>query len=469
MGSLLDKVRIMDKIYVFFDLLKQELEDYLESGFTEEKKQICLQCLIEIQNYSQSLNLEITSLVYCITELMHKDMNMELYSKIDMFLQKTEEIFINIYKSNISSEDSYKEEYIENYFKTDYEKTAILVYILRPFIFPELPVSHTNQVEAKIIARAISEKGFNVDLVNSRYTGEIDYEKYDFIIGEGLVFEKICKNKKKDAKAVYYLTRASSYFANMAALRRYRYFEERNHYFPSFERFSPDLLDLPALTEINTAICLGNEHTISTYKDMFSKIYPLNVTGFTQFPYSGINKSNNTKNFLWYGGAGAIHKGLDLCIEAFRLLPDLNLHIVGGVSSEFYNFYKKDIEQSENIFYYDFLLKDSEEFRYVCEECTFSLSPSCSESQSTAVITTMFSGILPVCTKECGIDVETCGGFLIEDIAIDSMRDFIKKLSNIDMQELQERQNRVYAYVMDHHSEENYYNSFKKILKNILK
>lgn len=468
MSSLLSTIETMDQIHVCFNLLKQELQNYYETDFAVEEKQLCLQYLTEIKEYSLSLNLEITSLINNISELLYKDINITLYNNINLFLQKTEEIFSNIYMRTISSENSYNEVYIENYFNTNYEKTAILVYILRPFIFPNLPISHTNQVEAKIIAQTLSEKGFNVDLINTKYTGEINYKKYDFMIGEGLLFEKICNNKKEQAKAVYYLTRASGYFSNMAALKRLRYFEARNNYFPSFERFSSDLLDLPTLTKINTAICLGNEHTVSTYKEIFSNIYPLNVTGFSEFPLSEITKSNNAKNFLWYGGAGAIHKGLDLCIEAFRLLPDLNLHIVGNISSEFYNFYKKDIEQGENIFYYGFLSKDSQEFQYICEECTFCLNPSCSEGQCTSVITTMFSGIIPVCTKESGIDVEKVGGYLIEDISIESLCILIRKLSNISIQELLEKQKQVSSYVINYHSKDYYHNCFSNILDDIL-
>lgn len=291
MNSLLNTIEIMDQIHVCFNLLKQELQNYYETGFAVENKQLCLQYLAEIKEYSQSLNLEITSLIKNISELLCRNINITLYNNINLFLQKTEDIFSNIYMRTISSENSYNEVYIENYFQTDYEKTAILVYILRPFIFPALPISHTNQVEAKIIAQTLSEKGFNVDLINTKYTGEINYKKYDFMIGEGLLFEKICNNKKEHAKAVYYLTRASGYFSNMAALKRLRYFEARNNYFPGFERFSSDLLDLPTLTKINTAICLGNEYTVSTYKEIFSKIHPLNVTGFSEFPLSKITKS----------------------------------------------------------------------------------------------------------------------------------------------------------------------------------
>lgn len=468
MGQLLDKIKIMDKVYVCFELLDKELITYYQTNFSLESKNICLQYLTEIENYSRNLNLEITPLINRIHSLIAGNMDITLYDKIILFIQKAEDIFHNIYMMNISSESSYKEEIIINHFNTDYNKNALLVYILRPFIFPNIPISHTNQVEAGIIARTLSERGFNLDLINSQYIGEIDYEKYDLIIGEGITFENICKKiNKKDTKTIYYLTRASSYFFNMASLKRLRYFELRNGFLPNFERFTMDLLDLPTLTKINTAICLGNEHTVSTYKDIFSNIYPLNVTGFSDFTLPTISKSNNPKNFLWYGGAGAIHKGLDLCIEAFRLLPDLNLHIVGNVSSEFFNFYKNDFEQSKNVFYYGFLLKDSEEFKYICEECSYHLNPSCSESQSTAVITTMFSGIVPVCTVENGIDIEKVGGFFINDITIDSLCQLIRRLSNINKEELLERQKKVYEYCTIYHSEENYYNNLNRIFDNI--
>ena len=48
------------------------------------------------------------------------------------------------------------------------------------------------------------------------------------------------------------------------------------------------------------------------------------------------NKNFNEarKHFLWFGGGGAILKGLDLVVETFASLPHLQLSIIGPASYE---------------------------------------------------------------------------------------------------------------------------------------
>lgn len=468
MSHIIDRIRKMDIVYVGMESLKEDLKSYDKADFSDEWRKLCLNHLEEIKKNSMDLNLEITALLDKIQELIVETEDVRLYNMVYSFVEKTQEIFNKSYLKYIYSEDSYKEDCVENYYGTEYEKNALLVYLLQPFLISDMIPGHTNQVEARIIAETLSEKGYNVDLINTRYVGEVDSSKYSLIIGEGKVFEKLCRSCSKDTRTVYYLTRACSYFSNMAELKRIRDFEKRNHYMPRFERFTMDLLDIPLLTGTNAAICLGNEHTISTYQGIFKKIYPLNVTGFSEYQLPCINKKRTAKNFLWYGGAGPIHKGLDLCIEAFRNLPDLNLYIVGELSSEFYDFYKEDIEHKENILYYGFLRKDSELFLEVCEECDFCIFPSCSEGQSTAVISTMFAGIIPVCTKETGIDVERAGGFVIADIAVDALGRLIRSLSALDPIELEVRQKKVYEYTAANHTAENYKRNLSRIMEDIL-
>lgn len=146
----------------------------------------------------------------------------------------------------------------------------------------------------------------------------------------------------------------------------------------------------------------------------------------------------------------------------------MTLHIVGEVTAEFYQFYKNDIENSENILYYGFLNKDTVEYKKICEQCGFCICPSCSEGQSTAVITTMFSGIVPVCTKETGIDVKKAGGILIESIELFDLETLISQLAKMTKEEFIRRSETVYDYVERNHTVENYRQKLGVILDEVL-
>ena len=51
------------------------------------------------------------------------------------------------------------------------------------------------------------------------------------------------------------------------------------------------------------------------------------------------NFESSRKHFLWFGGGGAILKGLDLVVETFASLPHLQLSIIGPSA------YEKEFEE----------------------------------------------------------------------------------------------------------------------------
>ena len=173
MGQIIEKVQKMDKISVGLELLMDDLQHYYEADFSEEWRITCFNRLAEIRNDCHELKLEITKLLEKIQGLITEPFDIQRYNTICTFLQKTRDIFYKLSLYNIHSEDTYKEECLENYYGTQYDKRVLLVYILHPFIFEDMVPEHTNQVEARIIAETLSEKGYNVDLVNTRYNKKL--------------------------------------------------------------------------------------------------------------------------------------------------------------------------------------------------------------------------------------------------------------------------------------------------------
>ena len=376
-----------------------------------------------------------------------------------------------LYQMEIRREANYAKVRLENYYKTDYPKNALLVYVIYPFLFPNSPPAHTNHGESRAIGGLLSDMGYNVDIVNTRFCGDIDAKKYELIIGSGGFFESLCTTvcaNGGNCRTIYYLTESSPYVSNIAELNRITYFKERNGSALPFERLNRNCLNLDVLALSDAAICIGNEQTAGTYGGMFKKLYTLNASAFElNFTPNLDGGGEIFKNFMWYGGAGALHKGLDLCLEAFRSLPNLKLHIVGNVGSELYDFYRNDIENSENILYYGFLNKDSDEFIEVCKSCGFCILPSCAEGQSTSLLTAMAGALIPVGTRQVGIDLDECGGFFIEDIDVNSMAEFILRLSEMELPDLSQRREMAYRYVRKNHTIDAYVKNLRNILYEI--
>lgn len=450
---------VLDQLYVGIQKLKKEISD--------ERKEDSLCRLLQIEQLAMDTEIDITELLKRIKEELSSE-NSDTERLADM-AEKLDAAVKTVYLWQMHKEETYEEAMIENVFSTGYEKNVLIAYILYPFLFGNDSPGHTNQVEAKIMAQTFSDLGYNVDIVNTRYKGTVNINKYQVVLGYGDFFDKICLQRQGDCKKIYYLTEKSPYFSNLAELKRWRYFQQRNGFLPDFERQNFVLLNLRAMAGADAAICIGNESTLETYENMFTEIYGINVTGFSEYQYNRIRKAPDcNKNFLWYGGAGAIHKGLDLCIEAFRSMPDLNLYIVGKPSKGFYDFYKKDIEEAENIAYYGFLNKSSMEYEEVCRQCAFCICPSCSESQSTAVITAMFSGMIPIATKEAGIDLHLSGGIEIEEATVENIINIVRSASTIPETELYKKMQEVYSYTENNHSTKQYKKRLRSILENIL-
>ena len=267
------------------------------------------------------------------------------------------------------------------------------------------------------------------------------------------------------------MTGASAYYANVAELRRLAYFKERNRATLMLRRQdheSDGLMDLAALQNATAAICTGNMWTVNTWENMIRSIHPITATGFDSVKLSEINRDVKSakKNFLWFSGAGMLHKGLDLCIEAFRETPDLNLYVAGMKDSDFYDFYEEDFKR-QNIHYCGFIDVKSEEYKELCTKCLFCIFPSCSEGVASSVLTTMFSGMIPVVTKEAGVDIQDWG-IKIGEINVGYLKDLIKSISEMEDSDLKIREEKAYMYAMKNHSIEKFRDDFSEILDSIL-
>lgn len=363
---------------------------------------------------------------------------------------------------------------LHNIYNTHYRKKCIILYIVNPFF--NSVKTHTNQQIAIVIAQILRNKGYNIDVVQYNTKRKLDLKKYDLVFGFGEQFDRfLVENEEyiREAKIITIglLTGASPYYSNIAELSRLYYFKERNGEKLKLQRqvqSKDGLMNLQALQNLLTAICTGNDWTVQTWGKMIDKVYKITATGFETVKLQDINRdiSKAKKNFLWFSGAGMLHKGLDLCIEAFRINPELHLYIAGVMDLDFKKFYKKDFE-NDNIHYCGFVDTGSNEYKQLCEKCLFSILPSCSEGVATSVLTTMFSGMIPVVTKEAGVDILEWG-VEIEKASVEYIAELIKKLSLMPDGVLKCRETKAYRYAMENHTIEKFSNDFSKIVDTII-
>lgn len=429
-------------------------------------------CLTQLSLLGDLCGLPITDMlsqlqsIMARTDLSQAELNAvrQLSEKMLTYVQK--EYDARLYDS---PDGLLKEVCIRNCYDTAYPKRALMVYILSPFFFPETGGSHTNVAEARQMAETLRDLSYDVDIVNTYYEGVPDAERYDLVIGFRRPFEELLPRLKKKCLSVYYTTEASPYYANPAELKRILDFEARNGRRMPYERQNFCCQQLDRLLLADGAVCIGNDWTVSTYRGMFRRCLKQNASS-TALDRDAAHKEGVPYGsaFLWYGGAGALHKGVDLCIEAFRSLPELTLHLVGRVDGEIGAFYRKEMADAPNIIYHGFLPPDSTEFLELCGICDFSLGVSCSEGQSTAMNTAMRGGVIPVCQPSMGVDAEVSGGVAIGEPTIPELAGKCRELSAMPPGEIDRRRAQVYAYAAEHHSLEAYGKMLKGNLLTLL-
>jgi len=139
--------------------------------------------------------------------------------------------------------------------------------------------------------------------------------------------------------------------------------------------------------------------------------------------YIGRDMERCRNRFVWLGGNGMVHKGLDLLLEAFAGLPDCHLTVCGRVSREksFESLYQRELYELPNIETIDWIDTLSDRFRHIVTGSVALILPSAAELSCGSVIVGMMTGLIPITTPSTDIDVSEIG-FSIEEDSVSAVR-----------------------------------------------
>lgn len=332
---------------------------------------------------------------------------------------------------------------LENVFCRGHTKHVLISYITSPFT-GEVGVGHSNGVECYTAAETFDRLGFCVDVIHlSASPGGIDMRKYSVVYGLGDILIEAFKYPQ--IRTVVYATGCSSrYFrpATLAALRRF--YDLSGEYAPESARLCAYFSD-EMLYFADTIIALGNGFVADTYRveGVMQDIHYLNIFYFDCYDIDLAKKDIQVskRNYLWFGSAGCVHKGLDLVLEVFKRRSDIHLYVCGANPREakFFEYYKKELSNGAgNITNLGFLDLRSEEFRRVMETCLAVIHPSASEGGAPSVVNVMANGgLIPLVSQSSGLDVEQYG-FVLDQLDCDSIEKNINRILASPDDELRE-------------------------------
>jgi len=344
-------------------------------------------------------------------------------------------------------------------------KKALLGYIPESYTLPaDHPnfLGHSNFQECRTLIECLSEQGYDVDVVNwdadMRAVGKADY---DLLIALDFQLEYAKTLVKSSGKVILYATGCHWSFANPAEYGRINQLKERRGVMLLPRRQSKPFSCEGKIDEI---WYLGNDFTRDTYAHHRVPKHRLNIS-IIEFPV--IEKNDFQQNhFLWFASAGAVHKGLDWLLEIFSRNSELHLHICGLVELEkdFYELYYRELHELPNIHFHGWVLPNSTQFQTILKQCSYVVSPSCSEGGGGATLQCMYAGLIPIVTRASSVDAEDCGFVSAQDTFVEVEKS-IKKASLLSADELAKKSHQSREYVLNHHLLKHYKQAVLKRLQ----
>lgn len=352
-----------------------------------------------------------------------------------------------------------------------YSKKALLSYSVYPFLKKHKSIIHPNFFESYTLNKILDELGYQVDVYNNIYKGNIDYDKYDLIIGEGLpISNYFLGNGDKSIKTIYYATGSHPTFNNTESMKAIcNFYRKKNQWLRNSSRLVDEKWSVGASLS-DDLIIIGNEITKESFEkyNTGNSLYTINPPFYKKINELDLSKKKRNK-FLWFGSYGLIHKGLDVVIESFLERPDLELNICGYLDgeSEFIDCYRNELNKASNIKLHGFVNIEGEKFKSIVEECSFVILTSVAEGLATAVVTAMGNGgLIPIVTKETGIDVSL--GIEVLENEKNELLKSIELSQAFTQQQINEKSKYLLKKINTEFSEEVFEINLRKILTEIL-
>jgi len=293
-------------------------------------------------------------------------------------------------------------------------KRALLIYIINPFLEScnvDASVSHTNRWRSRELVRILDEIGYVVDVMKySDYNSKISFN-YDLLLGFGRA-EELAKEFPQSTIKIRLATGSEANFHNKRERERIEEVNKRRYCSLQGVRRNTDNSEL--IRYFDAIACLGNEVTADTYRPFSEKkIYCFNNHGYDQWIGSpeGKDFAESRQNFLFFGSAGQVLFGLDLLLEVFASKPNLRLYVCGPFEKEelFVECYRKELYKAKNIVPVGWVTVGSPEYFDLTRKCGMVIVPICSGASTGSVVVCMGNGLIPIVTREAGIDTGDFG------------------------------------------------------------
>jgi hypothetical protein len=328
--------------------------------------------------------------------------------------------------------------------------------------------SSTN-ILARSLFQILSELG-DITYIDERAIGQYKGQYFDIIIGTIGSFKKLTDLVKANTKILFNV--------QMHPVERILLFLRfvNNNGLSKFNVINwGEIVEVQktyfAIKKADYLLGVGNTKT----QDSFVK-FGVNINKIKLLNYGLLHEISVAEpylktfpivNLLYFATDIGLRKGFDIIYNLFEsnLIPEKNfvLHIVGNVSKEFYldkiNLLSKKL--GERFIFHGWINSNSIKYIEVLRRMDVLIYPSLEEGQAGTVIDCISRGIIPILSKNCGIDFSPIGFFELE---LNNRNNFglIKTILQKSENELSQLRNLTIQYYEEFHA--NFYEVLKKTI-----
>ncbi|HEV8724154.1 MAG TPA: glycosyltransferase [Candidatus Binatia bacterium] len=318
------------------------------------------------------------------------------------------------------------------------------------------------------MARSLLDLGYSVDVINWTNNSFTPDKEYSLFIDVRWNLQRLSPFLNKDCVKIMYVDVCHITFQNAAETGRLLDLQRRRGFTLRPRRYEPPNR---GIEYADCAILLGNEFTQNTFRFANKPIYPIPVLSLGNYPFPESKDFESCrKNFVWFGSGGLVRKGLDLVLDAFAEMPDLNLTVCGPVEAEddFFHAYRKELCEIPNIQTVGWVDVASRKFLEICNQNVALIYPSCSEGQSGGVVTCLQAGLIPLVSYETGLDVSADIGAILKSSSIAEIKDTVRSFAALPAERLKTMAQNAWNYARAHHTRDSYTEAFKKAVIDIV-
>lgn len=284
------------------------------------------------------------------------------------------------------------------------------------------------------VTKALNEKGYIVDIVDAAARGIEPARHYDFYLGHAGNTRSILDKLDPGTFVMHYASGGYWKEFNRMSKERYDNFCKRRD-IPRVETFVRSLIGTEDgeeyLARRADASFNAGPRTVATFRGVIQNMPLLYLGSYVQRDLLVDDRDFEAgrRNFAYFSGTGGnIQKGMDLIIEAFARMPELNLYIYCKVEDEVSCAYRRELALPNIHYVYHYSAGPlRKKMRALLRRINFTIGAAIDTGPTTAMLGTFGLGLIPV--GYIDIEGREEDSVLTEECSIESLMDCAQRAS----------------------------------------